>query len=257
MSRIAFLTRDLAFSQVVPPSRSSAGRDAAGVLLDQIEPLDGHEQLGVVVIAQLEELLRALAAADAELLEADELADAVIHVHHEIADLEVAEVGEERLGDARAALAGVALLVEDVALDVDLQRRHRPAGTRATRAPTADEHRRRVRVLGALHRHGHDVVLAQNLDHPLGAARALGDEEHGVAALARLAHVGHPVADAAVELQRRLARTCATPVPASSSPSASSSSRGARLESFGKSSQETNAASGARPTCAAAAPASA
>ncbi len=26
MSRIAFLTRDFAFSQVVPPSRSSAGR---------------------------------------------------------------------------------------------------------------------------------------------------------------------------------------------------------------------------------------
>ena len=66
MSRIAFLTRVFAFSQVVPPSRSSAGRDAAGVFLNEIEALDGNEQLVVAVIAKLEELLhvgtRAVAA---------------------------------------------------------------------------------------------------------------------------------------------------------------------------------------------------
>ena len=62
-----------------------------------------------------------------------------------------------------------------------------------------------MRVLGALDRDGDDLVLLQDLDRALGAAVAVGDEEHRVAALARLAHVGDPVVDAAVELHRRLA----------------------------------------------------
>ena len=37
---------------------------AAGVLLDQIEAFDRHEQLGVAVIAELEELLHDVAAGD-------------------------------------------------------------------------------------------------------------------------------------------------------------------------------------------------
>ena len=37
-------------------------RDAAGVLLDQIEPLDRDEQLVVAVIAKLEELVRRVVA---------------------------------------------------------------------------------------------------------------------------------------------------------------------------------------------------
>ncbi len=93
----------------------------AGVLLNQVEPLDGHEQLGVVLVAELEELLRAIAPADTELLEADELADAVIDVHDEIAHLEIAEVREKRLGDAGPRVGAAPLFVEDVALDVDLQ----------------------------------------------------------------------------------------------------------------------------------------
>ena len=58
MSRIAFLTRVLALSHVVPPSRSSAGRADAGVLLHQIEPLDRNEELVVARVAELHELLR-------------------------------------------------------------------------------------------------------------------------------------------------------------------------------------------------------
>ena len=99
--------------------------------------------------------------------------------------------------------AGAALLVEDVALDIDLQRRiGQPESAR--HRPDRDEHGRRMRVFGPLHRDGDDVVVAQNLHRALGAAGAVGDEEHGVAALPRLAHVRDPVADAAVELQRRL-----------------------------------------------------
>ena len=210
MSRIAFLTRDFAFSQVVPPSRSSAGRAPPVYFWIEIEALDRHEQLGVVVVAELEKFLRALAAAHAELFEADELADPVIHVHDEIAHLEVAQVGEKRLGHARASLAGTALLVEDVALDVDLQRRvGEPEPAR--HGAHGHEHRRGMRLFGALDRHGHDVVVPQDLHGALGPPGTLGDEEHGVAALPCLTHVGDPVADAPVKLHRRLAANLAQP----------------------------------------------
>ena len=76
---------------------------AARVLLDQVEPLDRDEQLVLAVIAQLEELGGVADAAAADLLEPDELADAVVDVDDEIADLQVAEVGEE--GRRHRALA--------------------------------------------------------------------------------------------------------------------------------------------------------
>ena len=96
---------------------------AAGVFLDQVETLDRHEQLRVAEIAKLEELLHDVAAGDGDLLEADELADAVIDVNDQIADLEVAQVGEE-CGRHRSLLAGAGLaplFVEDVGLGVDLK----------------------------------------------------------------------------------------------------------------------------------------
>src|SRR5687768_17632200 len=52
----------------------------AGVFLNQVEPLDWDEQLGIGVIAELEEFLDDVAARDRDLLEADELADAVVDV---------------------------------------------------------------------------------------------------------------------------------------------------------------------------------
>ena len=73
MSRMAFLTLVLAFSQDVPPSRSSGGLRAAGVFLNEVEPLDRDEELVVAVIAQLEKLLHDVAVADRDLLQADEL----------------------------------------------------------------------------------------------------------------------------------------------------------------------------------------
>ena len=96
---------------------------AAGVLLDQVEPFDRHEQLRIAVILQLEEFLDDVAAGDRDLLEADELADAVIDVDDQIADLEVAQVGKE-CGGRRALLAGAGLapfLVEDVGFGVNVE----------------------------------------------------------------------------------------------------------------------------------------
>ena len=53
----------------------------AGVLLDQVEPLDRDEQLVLAGVAELHELLRRFARGDRQLLQADERADAVIDVH--------------------------------------------------------------------------------------------------------------------------------------------------------------------------------
>ena len=156
------------------------------------------------MVAQLQELVRAVAAAHAELLEPDELADAVVHVDDQVADLQVAQVREEGLGDAGSPLDRVALLVEDVALDVDLQAGIDQAET-AGHGAHAHEHRRDVGVLGAVHGHGQQLVLAQDLDDAFGAALALGQEQHLVAALAGPPHVGHPLVDPAVELGGGLA----------------------------------------------------
>ena len=146
MSRIAFLTRVLAFSHVVPPKAIERRPRAAGVLLNQIEPLDRDEQLVVAVVAQLEELLELRARARRrlparrQLLQTDELADPVIDVDDEIANLQVAQVGEKRLRETAALVRGRTLFFEDVGLGVDLQ-----CGVRETESsrerPDGDQHR--------------------------------------------------------------------------------------------------------------------
>ena len=63
--------------------------------------------------------------------------------------------------------------------------RRQPESARQT--PEADEQRRRMRVLRAVERRGHDAVIARDLEHALGTAGRLGEEEHGLLALARSA----------------------------------------------------------------------
>ena len=130
----------------------------------------------------------------------------MIDVDDEVADLEIAQVGEERLGEVAALLGRAAFFLEDVGLGVDLQRRIGEPEAARQRAD-GHEHRGRMRVLGALDGNGDDLVLLQDLDGALGAAVTVGDEQHRVAALAGLPDVGDPVVDAPAELHRRLART--------------------------------------------------
>ena len=135
----------------------------AGVFLDEIEPLDRDKQLVVAGIAQLEKLL--LAVADADLLQADEHADAVVHVDDEIADLEIAQIGQERLGRRAPALGRAPFFLEDVGFGVDLQ-----AGVRQTESARQlaerHEHGGVSGIVGALDRNRQDVVLLQQLDRP-------------------------------------------------------------------------------------------
>ena len=121
-----------------------------------------------------------MAVADADLLQPDEHADAVVDVDDEIADLEIAQIGEERLRRRPAPLGRAALFLEDVGLGVDLQ-----AGVRqpeaARQAADRDQHRGVPRVLGALDGNREDVVLLEQLDRALGAAGRGGHEQRRLA----------------------------------------------------------------------------
>ena len=128
-----------------PIERRLAG---AGVLLDEVEPLDRDEQLVVAGVAQLEELL--LAVADADLLQADEDADAVVDVDDEVADLEIAQIRQERLGRRSAGVPARGALPRRRRPRRRSGGRRRAAGTRATacrarRAPRRTARRRRGR----------------------------------------------------------------------------------------------------------------
>ena len=175
---------------------------AARELLHEVEPVDRDEQLVVAGVAQLHELARLVP--DVDLLEPDEHADAVVDVDDVIADLEIAEVREEGLRGRRAALVADALLVEDVGLG---KQPHLRGGQAEALRQLAgrDEQCAPRRDLRAADVHRHDAVVAQDLDDAFGAARGLGDEHGGLALLAALAELGHPVGDAAVEGRRGLA----------------------------------------------------
>ena len=215
MSRMAL--RTLRFRALPRRAAELVERRLAGaaVFLDQVEPLDRHEQLVVAGVAELHELLGGIA--DADLLEPDELADAVIDVDDEVADLEIAKVGKKRLRDGAMAVAAPldlrALFLEDVRLGDDLQlRRGKPEAFREL--ADGDEDGDVQQLVGAVHQHAAQVVFGEQLDRALGAAFGAGDEQHGVAALAHAAHFGDPFLNAAAKFHRRLARDverCAGP----------------------------------------------
>ncbi len=195
------------------PSRAAQaierGTTAAGVLLNEVEPLDRDEELVVAVIAKLEKLLRVCRRARQgpprriDLLQADKFADAVIDVNDQVADLEVAQIGQERLRKIAPLLRRSTLLFEDVGLGVNLQRSiSEPESTREE--ADGNENGRGVRVLRALDRDGDDLVFLEDLDRAFRAAVALRDEQDRVASLARLPDLGDPVVDAAAEFHRRL-----------------------------------------------------
>ena len=172
----------------------------AGVLLDEIEPFDRHEQLVLARVAELHELLRRLARRDRQLLQPDEDADAVVDVHDEVADFEIAQIGEERArGRPASLLRPAALLFEDVGLGVYRQLAVRQAET-AGQVPDGDEQRREVRVLGAIGRRGDDLVVACELDHPLGASGGGRHEDRLFAVAATLPQRVDEVLDTSLEL---------------------------------------------------------
>jgi hypothetical protein len=75
------------------------------------------------VISEFEKLLNDVAVPDGELLERDELPDAVIDVNDVIADLQVAQVRQKGRGERALSIAAraPAVFFEDVSLGVDLK----------------------------------------------------------------------------------------------------------------------------------------
>ena len=138
------------------------GLRGAAVLLDEVEPLDRNEQLVFAEVAQLHEFLHGVA--DADLSEPHEPADAVIDVHHQVLDFQVAQVREECLGDGPVpvslALDLRALFLEHVRLGNNLQ-----LGARQTEAlrqlPDGDVHRNVQQLVGPIDEHAAKAVLGR------------------------------------------------------------------------------------------------
>src|SRR5689334_16353600 len=98
----------------------------------------------------------------------------------EVADLEVAEIGEERARRGTARLGSAALFLEDVRLCINLQRGVGKA--EAVREPAGrDQHGGVARALVAVDGDAEQLVILQELDDALGAAGGGGDEERRVA----------------------------------------------------------------------------
>jgi hypothetical protein len=120
MSRMAFLTRVFAFSHVAPPSLSSAAADPP-VYFWTRSSARARRTTCLAGVAEFHELLLVLARAEADLLEADEPADAVVDVDDQIANLQVPEVGEECAVRRSAAFVRPAFLFEEIALGENAQ----------------------------------------------------------------------------------------------------------------------------------------
>ena len=185
------------------------------IFLDQVQPRQRHVELRVVRIAQEHEF--AGRAFDRHLAQALELADAVVHVHHVIAGLEVRKIAEEarrlRRGNAGARAA-------------EAFRRDR----RCRRARAALRETRRLRLSGAFtstiagaaaaaafFREARDrgvffelaqavgqFVFVADVGEALEFARARGGNHHVLARRKPPAHFGHERGHVAVIARGRL-----------------------------------------------------
>ncbi len=206
MSRIAFLTRVLALSQVVPPSRSSAGCAAARVLLDQVEALDRDEELVVAGVAELHELL-GVERRRSSFFRPTNTADAVIDVDDVVADLEVAEVREEACGARPRPTARRPRRRDPAGCAPRRRRRSRrpasawrpPGGARGDRRRSATSTAAPRVTSAASTGSAMHVVLAQELDASArrGPASPRRTARSRPRSRAR-ADVGDPIVDAAV-----------------------------------------------------------
>ncbi len=189
---MAFFTRVLVFSHWPLPSRSTCGRAglARRVLLDAVEGLDRDLELVAALVAEHHQLARG--AADLERLEPDEAADAVLLVDDQVADLEVAEVREERAQPAAApACVEVHLLREDVAVG-----EHEQAGLGHLEAARERPHPRQdARTLA-----DREALLAQDVREAVGAPGVA--EEHDRRG-ARRAQIGRQPVHVARVARRR------------------------------------------------------
>ncbi len=190
-------------------------RRSARVLLNEIEPLQWNEQLVVAGVVELHELLHRLAWHDRESLQSSEPADPVVHVHDQVADLQIPEIRQEGPGGRSPALVNPAFLLEEIRFGKDQQRSLRQVEA-ARELPGRDEHGGARQIVRRADGARPDFIVGEKLDRAFGTARAGRDEHDGVAAVSRGPNFIGPVTDASVVLERRhrrhVHRARATPV---------------------------------------------
>ena len=175
MSRMAFFTRVFARSHDAPPEAIERRPRGAGVLLNEIEPLDGDEELVVACVSQLEEFLHGVA--DANLLQTDERPDAVVDVNDEIADFRDRADRRETPSSPTCGARAPDALPRRRRLPRRCERRPPAAGSRARALPTATStaaYRASSARSTGTREH---VVFLEQLDRALGAARRRRDEQ--------------------------------------------------------------------------------
>ena len=204
-ARLALLPRDTA----QPIQRRRAVLRA--VARKHVDVLDGHEEPIVVVIEQLEAVMRRAAGLDGH--QALEAPDAVIDMHDQIAFIERRRLGDEILG-AHAALGGAD---EALAQDVLLADQCEILGLEAALQPEHGQRdavaRDRVDLAPGLG--GHAVaaaVLGKQGLHAIARTHAVGRDDH--APTVRLLGgdvLAHGVEDIGIRLGARLREARARP----------------------------------------------
>ena len=184
------------------------------IFLHQIEPRERNVKLGVTGIEQQHEFAgRALYR---HLPQAFELPDAVVHVHHVIARLEIGEIAEEARGLwPRARALRRRQRFKQIGVAVKRQLRFgedNPFGKRrldqnhGRRAPAASLFRqpRDRDVFFELSQAIRQFVFVANVRKPLEFARARGGDHHVLARRKPPAHFSHERLDVAVVARRWL-----------------------------------------------------
>ncbi len=85
-----------------------------------------HEQLGVVGVVQFQELGRSLA--EVHHLQPAIAADAVLHVHHRVADLELRQVADHRLDVGGALARAIAVAARAGRVQLAFRQQHQACG---------------------------------------------------------------------------------------------------------------------------------
>ena len=180
------------------------GRIDAGVAADQVQMRHRHVQRGVVGVAEVQELAGAFAA-EVEVDQSAVAPDAVVGVHHRIADLQLGQVLDQRLDVAHRLLAAAPTQGrrggEEFRLGDERDRRRVVAFPHEAARERRGRNRDRFVAAFELGQRRHarhvDAVVAQQLEQALAPAFAFGDQQHA----------GGLRVDQAAERCQRLLRT--------------------------------------------------
>ena len=156
------------------------GGIGAAVTADQMQLRDRHVQRGFIRVLELQELGRP--AAEIDRLQPEVAADAVLDMHHRIADAQLGEVADHRL-DVRGSLALLAAQpprARRVQLRLGQDRELRAAQRESfmqRRDAECDPRRTRgeIREVGAVAKR--DAEFGEHLAHRFAPARRVGDDQ--------------------------------------------------------------------------------